>query len=551
MSKKLKIAVISALAVASVFGAGAIYSVANAEKSSADTSGTNTSDVVNSSVAKSSDSSSKLVDETVYVYARTDGSIRKIVSSDWTKTLDVDEYTSFRTDDKKLPIDLKVSYKLDGEDVSANDLAGKKGRVTIRYEFTNKEKASGYYVPYAVISGLILDNTRFTNVEVKNAKLINDGTRTVVAGIMFPGMQENLEISSSTFEIPSSFEVSADTSDFELGMTVSAATNEVFSDLDFSAMDSIDQLSAELNKMSDAMSQIVGGSSDLTKGIETLYEKASALPAGVAALSDGANQLKDGTGKLSAGAKELSAGISKEFISNNTELQNGAQLAFTRLVSNTDSILRNSITTYLATQNPTVPVGVAYQTATATVNTLMPSPLTPENYDTELTRLASIPALAGFKTVIEDTQSELDKARNELVAGINKYTTGLDMFNECAIKGDTSKYGAIDRCKELADNPLIPGTAKLATGASRLSDGLDTLNASTPALMDGIEQLRDGSAKLSSGIKQFNDEAIQKLVSIYNNDVKGLINKLRDIADVAKNNSKNTKYIYRTDEIKK
>ena len=91
MSKKLKIAAISsAVAVASIFGAGVIYSVANAEKGSADTSAANTSDVVNSSVAKSSDSSSKLVDENVYVYARTDGSVRKIVSSDWTKTLDVD-----------------------------------------------------------------------------------------------------------------------------------------------------------------------------------------------------------------------------------------------------------------------------------------------------------------------------------------------------------------------------------------------------------------------------------------------------------------------------
>ena len=112
MSKKLKIAAISsAVAVASIFGAGVVYSVANAEKGSADTSTANTSDVVNSNVAKSSDSSSKLIDENVYVYARTDGSVRKIVSSDWTKTLDVDEYTNFQADDKKLPIDMKVSYK--------------------------------------------------------------------------------------------------------------------------------------------------------------------------------------------------------------------------------------------------------------------------------------------------------------------------------------------------------------------------------------------------------------------------------------------------------
>ena len=541
MSKKLKIAAISsAVAVASIFGAGVVYSVANAEKGSADTSAANTSDVVNSSVAKSSDSSSKLVDENVYVYARTDGSVRKIVSSDWTKTLDVDEYTNFQTDDKKLPIDMKVSYKLDGEDISAKDLVGKKGRVTIRYEFTNKEKASGYYVPYAVISGLILDNNHFTNVETKNAKLINDGTRTIIAGIMLPGMQENLGISNSTFEIPSSFEVSADATDFELGMSVSIATNEVFKDLGLSSVDSLDQLTASINKMSDAMSQLVGGSSDLAKGIETLYEKASALPAGVAALSDGANQLKDGSSQLAAGTNALNAGaegmynsINGMFVSKNTKLQSGASQILTGLLVSFYPNLAPVLTSCNITQNDFI-----FDYGHVKDN-------------------ACFIATATAVTEVGQAKGLLDGMYG-LKDGITDYTNGVEELNECGIKGSTAKYGQDSKCVDLASNSLIPGTAKLAaganslaTGASRLSDGLGTLNASTPALIDGIEQLRDGSAKLSSGIKQFNDEAIQKLVSIYNNDVKGLINKLRDIADVAKNNSKNTKYIYRTDEIKK
>ena len=508
MSKKLKIAAISsAVAVASIFGAGVIYSVANAEKGSADTSAANTSDVVNSNVAKSSDSSSKLVDENVYVYARTDGSVRKIVSSDWTKTLDVDEYTNFQTDDKKLPIDMKVSYKLDGEDISAKDLAGKKGRVTIRYEYTNKEKVSGYYVPYAVISGLILDNNHFTNVETKNAKLINDGTRTIIAGIMLPGMQENLGISNSTFEIPSSFEVSADATDFELGMAVSIATNEVFKDLDLSSVDSLDQLTASINKMSDAMSQLVSGSSDLADGINTLYEKVKNLPESTMALSQGAYDLSTGAAKLDTGIGQLSAGLD-ELTGYNAGLIGGAESTFNSLLSTTHDQLA------------------------AALGGLVPVPdLTISNYKTVLQNI--IDALPSpYKDAVKSAKAQLD-LYNSFYTGLITYTTG------------------VQESATIVKAAIKPGSATLAAGANKLSSGMGQLNSAMPTLVNGVEQLRDGSAKLSSGIKQFNDEAIQKLVSIYNNDVKGLINKLRDIANVAKNNSKNTKYIYRTDEIKK
>ena len=564
MSKKLKTALIGAVVAGSVLGVVGICSAVNAENTAKtdSNSSVNTNNLANQST--------KLVDENVYVFARTDGTVRKIVSSDWTKTLDVDEYTNFQSDDKKLPIEVKVSYKLNGEEISAKDLAGKSGRVTMRYEFTNKEIVSGYYVPYAVISGLMLDNEHFKNVEVTGGKLINDGTRTIVAGIMMPGMQENLGLDSSVFEIPSYYEVSADATDFELGMTVTVATNEVFKDIDFSAVDSVDQLSAKLGELSSAMEQIVGGSSDLAKGIETLYEKASALPAGVAALSDGAGQIKAGSAELAAGAEKLSAGaetlqsgvedlyagINEKIVSQNAALQGGAAQIFSSLISNTEKILRLNLTTgivtKLATTYPNMTAGAAMATAAGQVNILLPEgTLTVDNYGTALSTLASNPALADYSASILTAKSNLDYVRDSFVAGVTNYTNGVAYINEAKIKntllaGITSESGLVNGTAALAT-----GANALASGTSELSDGLDTLNTSAPALVDGIEQLRDGSAKLASGIEQFNAEGIQRLVSVYNNDIKGLINKLQDIANVAKNNSKNVKYIYRTDEIKK
>ena len=99
--------------------------------------------------------------------------------------------------DKELPVKLSVSYKLDGKTVDPKTLAGKSGKVTIRYEYTNNQyetvdidgKQEKIYVPFAMLTGMLLDNDVFTNINVTNGKIINDGDRTVVAGIAFPGLQ--------------------------------------------------------------------------------------------------------------------------------------------------------------------------------------------------------------------------------------------------------------------------------------------------------------------------------------------------------------------------
>ena len=70
------------------------------------------------------------------------------------------------TTDKELPIALTVRYRLDGKDISPEELAGKSGKVTIRFDYTNRQyetveidgKQEKVYVPFAVLTGMLLDN---------------------------------------------------------------------------------------------------------------------------------------------------------------------------------------------------------------------------------------------------------------------------------------------------------------------------------------------------------------------------------------------------------
>ncbi|MBR2658337.1 hypothetical protein IKD57_00340 [Candidatus Saccharibacteria bacterium] len=496
----------------------------------------------------------QLIDETIYVFTKSDGTVRKVISSDWTKNLGIDEFTKTERSDKSTPIDVKISYKLNGESIDATQLSGKSGRVTIRFDYTNKERSGSYYVPYAVLTGVVLDNVDFKNIEVTNGKSVNDGNRTIVAGFALPGMKENLGLTSSTYEIPDYVEISADTESFKLRTTVSLATSEIFSNIDTSNLDSASALSSELTKLTNAFDQIIGGSSDLYGGIDKLYTETAKLQDGVAALKAGSSDLNTGIAKIDQGMSDLYAGINDNFIANNESLQNGATAIFTSILDTARTKIVMSLSEKL------VPVlvnkGYTEAAAKAKVESLIPT-FTIANYSSEIDSvMTNVTAFindlpisdaekAGYLTALSGSATELANAKAQLAevakfhAGVYSYTNGIAYLNETKIKG----------LKDDTEISLKEGTSALLAGSAKLDDGLSSLNAATPQLIDGIGQLRDGSAKLKDGLRQFNDEGISKLVNTYSN-IDELLTRVKTIANIAKDNHKPIKYIYRTDEIK-
>lgn len=152
-----------------------------------------------------------------------------------------------------------------------------------------------------MLSGMILDDDKFKNVEVSNGKAINDGTRTIVAGFALPGMQDSLDIDKDEMEIPDYVEITADTTDFELSTTMTVAMNDIFNDVDFSKVDDkVDELKDSLDELEDAAEQLVDGSSQLYDGIGTLLDKSGTLIEGIDKLYDGAEQVNSGAKNLTA-----------------------------------------------------------------------------------------------------------------------------------------------------------------------------------------------------------------------------------------------------------
>lgn len=217
---------------------------------------------------------------------------------------------------EKTPITEKVTYYLDGVEIAPDELAGRSGKVTIRFDYTNHAKTSvmvngkqeEVYIPFTVASGIIFGDN-FRNVTVNNGRIISDGNRNVVVGFAMPGLKESLAVDEEDFdddfEFPEYVEVTADVEDFSLEMTATVALTGLLSDSDISNTFDLSEMDSTVDDLTDAMGQLKDGGGELADGLDTLKDSMGEFSDGVGTLKDGVNAYTDGATKLADGIRTL------------------------------------------------------------------------------------------------------------------------------------------------------------------------------------------------------------------------------------------------------
>lgn len=204
------------------------------------------------------------------------------------------------------------------------------------------------YVPFLMISGMILDNDNFKNITVDNGKVIDDGDKTVVAGFALPGLSDNLALSDDTdIDIPSSVTIKADVTDFSLATTLTVATNDVFNKVSIDDDDTVEEIEDKLDTLDSSMKQIVDGASELHDYLTELLDKSGELIEGIAELDTYANQIsqsvdklyKDGVVYIDGKLAELSSGLST-LSGNSAQLNAGAKQVYDTLLSTVETQLK-------------------------------------------------------------------------------------------------------------------------------------------------------------------------------------------------------------------
>lgn len=229
------------------------------------------------------------------------------------------------------PVTQKVTYYLDGKEISPEDLAGKSGKVKIRFDYTNTtsytETVNGekqtVSVPFAAVTGLVLGDG-FENIEVTNGKAEVSDSSSVVLGYALPGLKDSLGIKDgdldSDVNIPEYMEMTADVENFSMP----AAMTFVVNASDYVSTDGIDTSDIDdmINDLKDASTQLQDGSKTLAEGTDTLSDGLSTLQSKLGTFASGVGTLKSGLKTYTDGVSTLSGGLNK-LNSNVPTLSNG------------------------------------------------------------------------------------------------------------------------------------------------------------------------------------------------------------------------------------
>ncbi len=229
------------------------------------------------------------------------------------------------------PVTQKVTYYLDGKEISPEDLAGKSGKVKIRFDYTNTtsytETVNGekqtVSVPFAAVTGLVLGDG-FENIEVTNGKAEVSDSSSVVLGYALPGLKDSLGIKDGDLDgdvnIPEYMEMTADVENFSMP----AAMTFVVNASDYVSTDGIDtsDLDDMINDLKDASTQLQDGSKTLAEGTDTLADGLSTLQSKLGTFASGVGTLQSGLKTYTDGVSTLSGGLNK-LNSNVPTLSNG------------------------------------------------------------------------------------------------------------------------------------------------------------------------------------------------------------------------------------
>lgn len=305
------------------------------------------------------------------------------------------------------PVTQKVTYYLDGKEISPEDLAGKSGKVKIRFDYTNTtsytETVNGekqtVSVPFAAITGLVLGDG-FENIEVTNGKAEVSDSSSVVLGYALPGLKDSLGIKDKDLDgdvnIPEYMEMTADVENFSMP----AAMTFVVNASDYVSTDGIDtsDLDDMINDLKDASTQLQDGSKTLAEGTDTLSDGLSTLQSKLGTFASGVGTLQSGLKAYTDGVSTLSGGLNT--LGNST----GA------LVSGADKL--NSGAGQLASGSATLKDGLKSYT------------------DGASTLAAGVGNLdAGMDTLKSGTDT-LSQSAPSLVSGVNSLSDGINTLNK-------------------------------------------------------------------------------------------------------------------------
>lgn len=419
---------------------------------------------------------------------------------------------------KELPISINISYKLDGNSITVDDLLGKSGHVDITLKYTNNERNLVYvngtntylYTPFIVTMGTIIKDTDATNLKITNGKIINNGLSNILVGISAPGLYESLNM----YELKNldTITISYDTTSFNLPTIYNVATSKLLEDNDLSIFNKLNTLTSASTSLKENIDALIEGSNKLLESSITLNNGTSQIYQNLSYVNQKLKEINEGAINLDNGLNDIINTLNKvkESLNNSS---NDESIGKLKLLIDTDLNTANN----LKTMNDTLKANyeeynlknITYKeaiTADPTMN-LYNLKLAYENNYENNNQLITL--LNSNASALTETLTTLNNIDTEVSNMLSTLTTYLEKAHD--------------------------GSTELANGTTALSTGVNTLTTKVEELYNGTTALSEGINTLNTGITAYNEEGITPLSNTINNNLSGNISKIKKLADLGNN----------------
>ena len=397
------------------------------------------------------------------------------------------------TSSSSLPVDVKMTYFLDDTVIDPNDLAGKQGHVKIRFDYTNHVSYETVHVPFVCMSVLMLDEDSFSNIRVKNGKVMSsDGTSTIV-GFAMPSLREDLNLSSYEdidIDIPQYVEVEADTTDFSLDFTETIVSNGVFSEIEDEDLNGLREMSDAFKDLGEAGNTLVDGGKKLSSAFDEIKQGTEGYLDGVDALSSGLSELKEVSSTINENTSALVEG-SKAL----SDMLNAIDVnALDTTAMNVMNSMKNDVVMIANVSKMMETLSASFTSLSSSMQSVFDESQIDEEKKQEITKQ------------LEDCSTTLVEMQEQLSASFTDLENQISVFGGVDLEALKSQLLSLQETTEA----LSQGTTALSNGINGLDGGLTQLSDAFTQAIQNNQTLKNAYSQYASGLKEF-EEGIAKL----------------------------------------
>ncbi|ELK47782.1 hypothetical protein [Halobacillus sp. BAB-2008] len=408
---------------------------------------------------------------------------------EWTAEEDEFYYQGNLKGDTPLPWDLDVTYVLNGKEISADQLAGKDGKLEIKIKTTKNEKAdASFFNNYLMQITIPMASSKFENIEAEEGTVANAGKDRQVTFTVLP-------------EEEGDFTVTADADNMEME---SIEFTAVPSSMAIDAPD-IGGVKNDMGSLAEATASIDNGVGDLQNGIKELN-------GGVASLYDGSVQYKQGMESLNSRSSELvegSASIQSALQQMNEAVQGGTGDVDLNDLTKVEGGLRELADSLKNAQSEIDDLNAQYGKANQAL-------------------ADAIAAIPGYDITEADIQALRDSGADQDIIDQLLETYRAAQAAKGAFTDAEGAFQAVSPALEQSSASLGEMSNQLYNVADQVGAGLERMDiaGSIAELQTGFDQLTSNYATFHQGLKQYTG-GVAELTNSYE-DIHGGIAGLTD-----------------------